>query len=150
MAEPWSDGDVLTAAHLAGLPWGVMGYVNGSASAQTGVAAQTDITSLSVTFTAVSSRLYKTTLVVQAKQITAGATATIFIADGANVVIDVAEMTLAANDFCKFVAMELVTGISGSITRKGRAVTGGGTVTINPDASATSAPRLIVEDAGPG
>lgn len=149
MAEPWVDTDVLTAAQLAGLPWGVMGYVNGSTSDQSGVGVgPTDITGLSVTFTAVSTRLYRTTMSLVIQQVTSAASPTIAISDGAGTAQRQASVTLAANDLAIVTLVHIETGISGSITRKGRIGTGAGTVTVVGTSQRNA--TFVVEDLGPG
>lgn len=149
MAEPWSDGDVLTAADLAGLPWGAPAYDNGQTSDQTGIgSSSTDITGLSVTFTADSSRLYLVILQVNVRQVTSGGTATVEITDGSNNVKQNGLATLATDDYITLTLIELLTSASGSVTRKGRAKTDAGTLTIA--ANATSVARLIVIDVAAG
>lgn len=147
MAEPWSDGDVLTAAHLAGLPWGVMGYVNKTA-AQNGISAATDITSLTITFTAVSTRLYRTTLYLpRLTQNTSTGLVVPLIADGASATKNQAVRTLTATSETDVVVVILETGLSGSVTRKGRISTTAGTVDVA--CSATQIAHILVEDLGP-
>lgn len=147
MAEPWSDGDVQTASDLAGLPWGVMGYVNGSTSDQTGITTVADVTGLSVTFTAVSSRLYRTTLTVCVQQKTAGDTPNVYITDGSDTAKKAASATLDVDEISQALAIVLLeTGLSGSVTRKGRAAVGSGSVTVV--GTQDRYPTIIVEDMG--
>ena len=54
-------GNILTAAQMNRLPWGIMGYAQATAS-QSGITTETNVTGLSVTFTADSTRYYKTTI----------------------------------------------------------------------------------------
>lgn len=146
MAEPWSDGDVLTAAHLAGLPWGVMGYVLGGTSDQTGISAVADVTGLSVTFTAVSTRLYRTTVYLAISQQTSGGTVAVIIADGASTQVNRTDLTLATNDAAAVAFAHLETGASGSITRKVRVSTSAGTMTVRGAAALRA--YILVEDLG--
>lgn len=148
MAEPWSDGDVLTAADLAGMPWGVMGYANGSTSDQSSISSEVDITGLSVTFTAISTRLYRTTLTMTVTQASSTGTVTGRITNEANSLIASAQQTLTATSSGQITVVSVETGISGSTTRKGRIDTSAGTVTV--EGSATIRARLVVEDLGPG
>lgn len=147
-AVTWVDGDVATATKLNALPRGVMGYVNGSASDQTGITVSADITSLSVAFTAISTRLYRTTMSVNVQQQTAGpAVAVIFISDGAGTGKSNRSVTLALNDFIEVTCVALETGLSGAITRKGRANTSAGTLAII--GTSIRSASIVVEDMGP-
>lgn len=148
MAEPWSDGDVPSASELAGLPWGVMGYANGSTSDQTSISSETDITGLSVAFTAISSRLYRTTLTMTVTQVSSTGTITGRISNAANSLIASAQATLAAGSTTQITVTSVETGISGATTRKARIDTSAGTVTV--EGSSTIRARLVVEDLGPG
>jgi len=56
----FAPGDVLSATDMNLLPAGVRGYAQVTAS-QTGIGSITDLTSLTVTFTAVANRRYKVT-----------------------------------------------------------------------------------------
>jgi apolipoprotein N-acyltransferase len=145
MAEPWSDGDVLTAAHLAGMPWGVMGYASISAN-QSGITTVADVTGLSVTFTAVSTRLYRTTVWLHAQQLSSGALAEVLLTDGSDTILADSTFTLATNDLATFSIVSTVTAISGSHTRKVRARTAAGSLTIASNANNPG--RIIVEDIG--
>lgn len=147
MAEPWADNDVLTAAQLAGLPWGVMAYATKTAD-QTGITTLTDITSLSVTFTAISTRLYRTTVWMRGSQITSAGTVSATIADGASVEKARVATSIIAAGFSALHVVLIETGISGSITRKARADTSAGTLSIL--GAAAGASLITVEDLGPG
>ena len=140
MAEPWTDADVLTAAHLAGMPWGVMGYVNGSGTQA--VTAEADLTGLSVTFTAVSSRLYRTTLSLYGSQATLGSVFLI-IADGASALVERTAHTIVDTYSAGLTVVSLQTGLSGSTTRKGRCSASAGTFTAQ-----LAYGSIIVEDVG--
>jgi hypothetical protein len=148
MAEPWSDGDVLTAAHLAGMPWGVMGYDVGSTSDQTGISSVTDITGLSVTFTAVSTRLYIAVLTVCVSQQTSGGAVDLYLRDGASATVHRTTATLATNDAATIQICWPETGLSGSTTRKGSVSTSAGTMTVVGNASRNAS--LIIYDLAAG
>ena len=139
-------GNVLTAAQMNRLPWGVMGYAQ-AVTNQTGITAVTNITNASVTFTADSTRYYRTTLFLgYAEQQTANAYLSAFITDGSNVIKSTSTMyqTPSAGDHLIVVAVE--TGLSGSTIRKGRAQTSAGTLTLA--ASSTQPLFIVVEDIG--
>jgi hypothetical protein len=145
MAEPWADGDVLTAAHLAGLPWGLMGAVVNSAD-QTGISTITDITGLTVTWTATSSRTYLTLVKATLRKITNAGDGFIHITDGAGGQKDGSAATLAINDYSTLTAVAMETGLTGSITRKARASASTATVTVLGAANYTAS--ILVFDLG--
>ena len=148
MAEPWSDGDVLTAADLAGLGWGVMAYVLGSTSDQTGITSATDITSLTATWTAISTRLYLVIVQCDVQQVTSAGTAQLDITDGAGSIAKRRDNTLAAGEVHEITAVYQVTGLAGAVTRKARMSTTAGTVTVL--GSTGRSPTLTVIDIGQG
>jgi hypothetical protein len=55
----FTSGQILTAAQMNNLPWGVAGYVKRTTGSFTATTSVADITGLTTTFTAVSGRLYK-------------------------------------------------------------------------------------------
>ena len=146
MAEPWSNDEVITTTALAAMPWGVMGYVNGSTSDQSGISAVADITSLSVAFTAISTRLYKTTVHVVVQQLTSTGVVKLFITDGAGAAAVQRDVTLVANDEATLIACAIETGGSGALTRKARISTTAGTVTVL--GTSTRLSHITVEDIG--
>jgi hypothetical protein len=146
-AHTWVDNDVATAAYLNALPRGVMAYVNGSTSDQAGITTVVDITGLTTTFTAISSRLYRVTLYASVFQVTTAGFATISITDSAGTVLRQGMVDLIVSGRGVLTVVSLETGLSGSITRKGRAATSAGTVTVLGTSLRFAA--LIVEDLGP-
>ena len=139
-------GAVLTAAQMTRLPWGIMAYA-AATSNQTGITATADITSLTVTYTAVATRYYRTTVYLpDAFQVTANSQSIYTIADGSNTVKQLGNFFMLATEHNGVTLTLIETGISGSITRKARAFTNAGTLTIQ---SAASSPSYIsVEDIG--
>jgi len=139
-------GNVLTAAQMNRLPWGVMGYASATAN-QTGITTQTDLTSLSVTFTANSTRIYRTTLYIRyLEQLTATGFAQLFITDGSNVEKQRAVWRIDAAYGVQGILTVIETGLSGSVTRKGRGATDAGSMTIQ--AGSTGPAQIFVEDIG--
>ena len=145
MAEPWADGDVLTAAHLALVPWGLVGAVVTSAD-QTGISAIADITGLTVTWTATASRTYVTFVKASVRKITNAGDAFIHLTDGAGGQKDGSPVTLGVNDYGTLTAIAIETGLSGSITRKARASASSATVTVLGASNYTSS--ILVFDIG--
>jgi hypothetical protein len=151
---PVAAGDPLTetlwnqdvVANTIALPRGVMGRAAVTTS-QTGITSETNVTSVSVTFTADPTRIYKTTIFCSTVvQLTAQGYATLIIADAANAQKTFGQVLLATNFQAPLIATITETGLSGSTTRKGRAFTTAGTLTLS--AGATSPMFIVVEDIG--
>lgn len=143
----FSSGAVLTADQMNRLPWGVVAFAQKTAD-QTGITAQADVTSLSVTWTADSTRYYKISVyMAPIRQKTAGGIVVPVITDGSNNTRVQANVTLAADDFACVAIAEIVTGLSGSITRKARIGTTAGTVEVLA-ATAAQGNYIVVEDIG--
>ena len=139
-------GNVLTANQMNRLPWGVMAYASATAN-QTGIAAAADVTGLSVTFTANSTRIYVTSVYIgYAEQLAAAAYPEVRIVDGSNVEKARATKYLTAGVGDGFWVRVVETGLSGSVTRKARAQTSSGSLTIT--AGATYPNQILVEDIG--
>lgn len=147
-------GDVLTAANMNLLPGGKMisdtitGDVSISGISSAGDVG--DITGLSVTWTAVASRLYRVTLSVMGTTNVAGDTLSAFITDGSNVIKQACYgQTNDATYGVGLTCFEVVSGLSGSITRKARMGMRIGTgTTVTCRAAATYPGILTVEDLG--
>ena len=75
-------GDILTAANLNLLPAGTVGYAEVTAN-QTGITTETNLTSLSLTFTAVSGRRYRITGAIDIASSVADGAAEFFIKESA-------------------------------------------------------------------
>jgi hypothetical protein len=139
-------GNVLTANQMNRLPWGVMGYAQATAN-QTGITTETNITGLSVTFTADSTRYYRTTLyVAYGEQQTSANYPVVSIADGSNNIKQSHTMYQLASQGDAFCVVVVETGLTGSTTRKGRARTPTGSLTLA--AGATTPMFIVVEDIG--
>jgi hypothetical protein len=139
----WVDGDVANASRLNAFPGGAPTWVQGSG--QTGIGSTvTDLTGVSVTFTAEASRLYKTTLIIpRLDQITTTGVVTGHIANAASTSVMSAVVSITAGQFSNLTVTLLESGIAGSTTRKGRLATSVGSV------NTVGGPFIIVEDLGP-
>lgn len=126
----WVDGDALTSTRLNAFGH-LISYVNGSTSDQTGIGASaTDVTGLSITWTAESGRLYLIVASVAVQQLTANGNATVTITDGAGTVAARRNVTLGTNEYDTVWVPEFKTGLAGSVTRKVRAFTSSGSLTV--------------------
>lgn len=131
------------------MPWGAIACVNVTSN-QTGITTEADVTSLSVTFTALANRQYKVEALVPLSG-TSGDTARAKLTDASAVVSNDAQVTfgVTASEY-KVYTYVLETYAAGSITRKVRVVRqagAGGTVTMA--AAATQPAVLLVTDIGP-
>lgn len=143
-------------ARLDALPLGVIEYAS-TTTAQTAIGqATTDVTSLTATWTASSTRLYRISFQLSF-DVNRGGTGYIAprfsIADGSNTLIrsfDAGYYT-ASIDEQSWSSWHLETGLSGSVTRKLRAAFTGTEASNNIDiASSSTRPAFIlVEDVGP-
>lgn len=141
-------GNVLTAAQMNRLPWGIVAYGDKTTD-QTGIGVgPTDVTGLSVTWTANSSRYYRVTVyLAPIRQRTAAGIVVPVIADGSNVTKTQANISLGIDAFTSIAIADIETGLSGSVTRKLRIGTTAGTVDVL-SATATEGNYIIVEDLG--
>ena len=140
----FTSGAILTAAQMNNLPWGVAGYAN-LGSNFTATTGQADI-GVSVTFTAVSSRIYKTTLNIPLIDSGAAQVVLAYITDSANTSKIVAQSSFTASLQRSNITIVLIeTGLSGSTVRKGRAETTTSTATFS---GAPIRASIVVEDIG--
>jgi hypothetical protein len=116
------------ASSLGSSPRGIMGYAISTANTSL-TTSDVDITGMSVTFTAVTGRLYRATFNGFYQKST---TSRVFLSltDGSNVGQNSTMQSTASGDFDYFTAVFLFTASAGSITRKMRASTELGTATI--------------------
>lgn len=120
------------------------------ASDQTGITTVTDITGVTVTWTADPARAYLITLQVgAADQITTAGTQAAHITDSSNVIKRSASEVQSANARGAYYLSVIESGLTGSQTRKGRFQTSAGTTTLTATSAASFAPRITVEDIGP-
>jgi hypothetical protein len=140
-------GQVLTADQQNRLPRGVMAFVQRTTSVTNLTTTYADITGMTVTFTAESSRLYKISYYMTGlKNTTSGYTDISLTDDSNNQIFSMAQYAVAANYFNGSGGV-VITGISGSKTYKLRGASEVATST--PTATATVPITLIVEDIGP-
>ena len=130
-------------------PWGVQGVATASSNQTSIGASTTDVTSLTVTWTAVANRRYKTTVIIPTfSQATSKAYVTLYIADSSNNVKQSGNQVIAAGDDGQLNMFVVESSISaGSATRKARISTTAGSGVITGNASVV--PTIVVEDIGP-
>jgi hypothetical protein len=141
---------VADSTQTGGTAWsnmakGQMGYAEVTAS-QAGITTIVDLTSLTVTFTAISSRRYRTRVVGSFLSSSSGDAARLQIWS-ASAEIEGSQHVLNIFGTEQF-AEVLETGLSGSITRKARYERTVGTGSLTLSASATNRGFIVVEDIG--
>lgn len=140
-------GAILTAAEYNKLPRGVV-YYNLVTANQTGISSVVDLTNMTAaTWTAVSGRAYRITVYLpEVQQLTSAGTSVFRITDSSGNLKQFADHTSAANEFYNVNMQVIETGLSGSTTRKARASTDAGTLSLFM--AATSPGFIMVEDIG--
>ncbi len=133
-------------------PRGVMATASVTA-VQSGISTITDVTSMTVTWTAVSTRRYRVSASSEIYGTAAGDLLILSITDGSNVqqqrtVFTVPALTGGAG-YGKATIELYLSGISGSTTRKLRLERSSGTGTAAFSASSTFPAYIVVEDIGP-
>jgi hypothetical protein len=145
-------GVTLTAADMNDYARGglVMGYAS-TTTPQSGITTIADLTSLTVTITALSGRLYRTTVQLEVLGSVAGDLAVAYIANGANTLLQRAVVTIPAlsggTGYSHVCLQHYWTG-SGSTTHKARLERNAGSGTVQSYAEAASPAIIIVEDIG--
>ena len=122
-------GAILTAAQQNNFPRGIMGYAISTANSSCGTSS-TDITGMSITFTAVANRLYRATFSGFGQQ-SANSRLFLELTDGSNTVFNssvVGITSAGANAYFLTTASYLFTASAGSVTRKMRAAVDSGTI----------------------
>jgi len=145
-------GDLLTSAWAQQLTTyavaGPRGWIGSAspASDQSGIGAtMTDVTGMSVAFTADATRRYRTTVVLTCYP-TSAAAVVVQITNAAGGLLRRSFTTVgAANAYMNITVVGVESGISGAQTRKVQANTSAGTLVIY---SATTAALIVVEDIG--
>jgi hypothetical protein len=140
----FTTGAVYTADQANRFPRGVMGYASSTANLSLTTSTQ-DV--LSLTFTAVTGRLYKAT-VNGFYQKSSNGRVFIDFTDGANVQQNASMSTTTNTEFGYYVATFLFTASSGSITRKIRSSTELGTATLFGNPADGRTYQFIIEDVG--
>lgn len=125
--------------------WGTVGYA-AQTSSQAGFTTETDISGVSVTFTPVSGRRYRSTLRVPVADCAVASTLAGFVYNGATRVSQ-SNQSIAAGASTNHTVQAVHTGLSGSTTLKGRFISTGGSATLT--ATADVPIWLMVEDIGP-
>ena len=149
-------GAVLTAADMNLLPGGRMGYAQTTAD-QLAVGSVVDLTSLTVTWTAIAARRYRTSFQVGVFADTVIDTSygmEVLVTDAANVIktkaAAFAGVGTGSDRSVTLVGSVCETGLAGSTTRKLRArITSAAADSMTVDSDPTYPAYILVEDIGP-
>lgn len=151
MPYPWNAHDILTASDLnaafANLPVKRAWFGKAGGSDQTGISTIADVTGVTTTWTAVSTRLYRVSINICVTKVTTANAVTLYATTAANATVLARSATLAINDLYTFHLDWIETGLSGAQTRKARLETATGTVTAVNSFSRNAI--ITVEDVGP-
>ena len=130
--------------------WGTVGYAQITANFGGFVATTLTITGLEVTFTAIAGRRYRTTISTEVNSSVAGDITTLTICDAANTQLQRATTPIIAANVAQALEKGFVeTGLSGSTTRRVRAVRSAGTGTCDVVAGTDRPAFILVDDIGP-
>ena len=143
----FTTGAVLTAAQMNNLPWGVMGKLVRTTGDVTIGTTGTDITGMSVTFTAVAGRIYRASWGVSARKETAAGYTQCSFTDSANALYSYAIGYTVSGNYVNLSGVSEISGLtSGSKTFKLRGVSENNTSTFFANSAAPA--TLIIEDIG--
>lgn len=154
----FTSGAILTAAQMNNLPWGIVtataggtsgsGYIRNTTTAVAIGTAAADVSGMTISWTALSTRIYKITLTISDIYTVAGFNPFVLdVTDAANTVKYQARRIFPAGDTDTMTISYVETGLSGTILRKVRTtgVTNTGTFNTN---GASSLSVFVIEDIG--
>ena len=143
----FTTGAVLTAAQMNRLPWGVMAQIVRVSGDITIGTSGTDITGMSVTFTAVAGRLYRASWGASARKETAAGYTQISFTDSANALYGYSIGYTVSGNYVNLSGVSVIAGLTaGSKTFKLRGVSENNTTTFFANSNAPL--QLIIEDMG--
>ncbi len=143
-------GDVLTAAQQNAFGFGVVGFTQSTTLLQAGITTETDLTGMSVTFTAIANRYYKVTAFMYGVATVTNACFQVRIKQGATVLQHFITNAGPATAGTTVSGSVIKTFTAGSTTLKlAGALASGSTGSITFNAAATLPVYILVEDIGP-
>ena len=151
-------GNVLTAENMNSLPWGIVtataggtsgdGYIRNTTNPVNISAVIGDVGGMTISWTAISTRIYKITLTLSDINTVSGMTPLLIdITDGSNVSKYQARQSFAAGQTSTMTMTYVETGLTGTILRKVRVqgTTNAGTFNTN---AAAALSVFVIEDIG--
>ena len=131
------------------VPWGQIAYAQVT-TGQGGITAVTDLTGLTVTFTAIAGRRYRTSFYGIVTASVASDAVGVNITTGANANVQTSQAVVGVAEFGYSLGASVIESLSaGSHTRKLRMVRNAGSGTCLLNADATFPAFILVEDIGP-
>lgn len=140
-----ANGDVLTPANFNKMPGGIVAYAQAT-SDQGSITSQADLTSLAVTVTANTSRLFHIAAYATFLKDATPAQCNLYIMEGATQ-LAIAQMNIAASQIQQATPFCLVSPSAGSHTYKLQALSGAGNLTSK--ASSVNQAWIVITDGGP-
>lgn len=141
--------DVLASADMNLLPGGQVGYAQITTS-QLLITSVVDLAGLTVTWSADSSRMYRTSWYFAASSSVANDVASVRCTNSANTQIGITTTGLLSTTYnYVYTGSVIETGLSGSTTRKLRALRTDGTGNIAINANTDAPCYIVVDDLGP-
>lgn len=146
--DAFISGQVLTAQECNNFPFGVVGLVTRNSTPLTVTTTIADLTSMTVTFTALANRVYKFSALCTGQKLTNTGWTGLFLTNNANTIYASTYATAPANQYFNLSFSTYLSGFTpGSISVKLRAACEQNTATILADSQAPL--QLFVEDMGP-
>ena len=140
-------GAILTAAQMNNLPWGSAGYASNTTLSQN-VTSLTDITSLSVAFTAVTGRIYKVEGWVFFSTTEGTNPGNLYIRNGSTTLnLSTTNLQISATAYSAYVCY-VGTFTAGATTLKLSAARAAGSGTLTASSSSTNPAQILVTDIG--
>jgi hypothetical protein len=140
-------GNILTAAQMNNLPFGVVGKAENTSLSQS-VTTLTDLTSLSVTFTGVAGRLYRVEGRCLLRSTEGTNPGTLMVRNGSNTILQlhIIDCEIANIDYSAYVSSYLTA--TGSTTLKLSAQRQAGSGTFTASGGGTFPAQILVTDIG--
>jgi|LakMenEpi03Aug12_release.lakeMendotaPanAssembly.Ray.scaffolds.fasta_scaffold596923_1 hypothetical protein len=140
-------GQVVTAAQMNNLPWGVMGTAVRTTGDLTLTTTNQDLTSMSITFTAIAGRLYRASWSGSAQKSTAAGYTQITLADSTNALYGYSLGYTVSGNYVNLSGVSVISGLTaGSKTFKLRGITENNTAVLL--AGGTAPLQFMIEDMG--
>ena len=154
----FTTGAVLTAAQMNNLPWGIVtataggtsgsGYVRNTTTSVSIPTAATDISGMTISWTAISSRIYRITVTLSDIFSSGGMTPFLIdVTDGSNATKYQSRLTIPAGTTNNQTISYVETGLSGTILRKVRTTGVTSTGVFNNNVAAALS-VFVIEDIG--
>lgn len=146
--DNFTSGQTLSTTEMNNLPRGIVAYVSATATQSSVGTSPTDLTSLTSTFTAVATRRYKISAVVNIRNSAGGTDLHYVEIVRGSTVIQTVFISLENNEYATLYPFVVETPGAGSVTYKLRGWSATGSMAVNPLAAADTLSVMVVEDVG--